>query len=119
MPTPVALERPGARRARQRGTHANIWLFLVPSGIVLAAVLLYPLGYAIYLSLFNYDIGVGSEQFIGLGNYTALLSEARFWDSLERTALIVTSAVTLEFCLGLVVAYRSINSPSECAHSAC
>ena len=105
MPTPVALERPGAGRARRRGTHANIWLFLVPSGVVLAAVLLYPLGYAIYLSLFNYDIGVGSEQFIGLGNYTALLSEARFWDSLERTVLIVTSAVTLEFCLGLVVAY--------------
>jgi multiple sugar transport system permease protein len=72
---------------------------------MLAAVLLYPLGYAIYLSLFNYDLGAGIERFIGLGNYGALLSEARFWDSLQRTVGIVTAAVALEFSLGLLVAY--------------
>ena len=72
---------------------------------MLAAVLLFPLGYAIYLSLFNYDLGAGIYQFIGLGNYAALLGEARFWDSLLRTVLIVRAAVTLEFCLGLLVAY--------------
>jgi multiple sugar transport system permease protein len=77
----------------------------VPSFLVLAAVLLYPLGYAIYLSLFNYDLGAGIYQFIGADNYTALLGEQRFWASMLRTVLIVVSAVTLEFCLGLVVAY--------------
>ncbi len=64
-----------------------------------------PLGYAIYLSLFNYDLGAGIEQFIGLGNYNALLNDARFWDSLLRTVLIVAAAVALEFCLGLLIAY--------------
>ena len=72
---------------------------------MLAAVLLYPLGYAIYLSLFNYDLGAGIERFIGLGNYGALLSEARFWDSLQRTVGIVSAAVALEFSVGLLVAY--------------
>lgn len=72
---------------------------------MLAAVLLYPLGYAIYLSLFNYDLGAGIERFIGLGNYSALLSESRFWDSLQRTVGIVGAAVALEFSLGLLVAY--------------
>jgi multiple sugar transport system permease protein len=80
-------------------------LFLLPSAVVLAAVLLYPLGYAIYLSLFNYDLGAGIYQFIGAGNYVELLGEQRFWASLLRTVLIVISAVTLEFCLGLAVAY--------------
>jgi len=80
-------------------------LFLIPSATTLAAVLLYPLCYAIYLSLFNYDLGAGIERFIGLGNYGALLSEARFWDSLQRTVGIVTAAVALEFGLGLLVAY--------------
>jgi len=80
-------------------------LFLIPSATTLAAVLLYPLGYAIYLSLFNYDLGAGIERFIGLGNYGALLSEARFWDSLQRTVGIVSAAVALEFSLGLLVAY--------------
>ncbi len=72
---------------------------------MLAAVLLYPLLYAIYLSLFNYDLGAGIEQFIGLGNYGALLSDARFWELLERTVIIVSAAVALEFSVGLVVAY--------------
>ena len=44
----------------QRG----LWLFLVPSGLVLTLVLLYPLGYAIYLSLFNYYLGGGERTFI-------------------------------------------------------
>jgi multiple sugar transport system permease protein len=68
-------------------------------------VMLYPLGYAIWLSLFNYDLGSGARDFIGLGNYAALLADGRFWDTLNRTVLIVLAAVGLEFCLGLLVAY--------------
>ena len=67
--------------------------------------MLFPLGYAIWLSLFNYDLGSGAYDFIGLGNYLALLADARFWESLVRTVVIVLSAVGLEFCLGLLVAY--------------
>jgi multiple sugar transport system permease protein len=67
--------------------------------------MLYPLGYAIWLSLFNYDLGNGAYDFIGLGNYAALLVDERFWDSLNRTVVIVLAAVALEFCLGLLVAY--------------
>jgi multiple sugar transport system permease protein len=80
-------------------------MFLVPSTIVLLFVMVFPLGYAIYLSLFNYDIGAGIFEFVGLGNYGALLVEQEFWDSLWRTVLIVASAVTLEFVTGLLVAY--------------
>lgn len=80
-------------------------MFLVPSAIVLLFVMVFPLGYAIYLSLFNYDIGAGIFEFVGLGNYGALLAEQEFWDSLWRTVLIVASAVALEFVTGLLVAY--------------
>ena len=72
---------------------------------MLAAVLLIPLAYAMWLSLFDYDIGAGIDRFIGLGNYGALLADAQFWDSLKRTVIIVASAVALEFSLGLLVAY--------------
>ncbi len=71
--------------ARFSGPEGSWWLFLVPSALVLAAVMLYPLGYAIWLSLFNYDLGSGARDFIGLGNYAALLTDARFWDTLNRT----------------------------------
>jgi multiple sugar transport system permease protein len=67
--------------------------------------MLFPLGYAVWLSLLNYDLGSGSRVFIGLGNYQELLADARFWDTLTRTLGIVLAAVGLEFCLGLLVAY--------------
>ena len=81
------------------------WLFLAPSATVLTAVMIFPLGYALWLSLHNYDLGSGSRDFIGLGNYQELLADARFWTTLTRTLGIVLSAVGLEFCLGLLVAY--------------
>ena len=80
-------------------------MFLVPSAIVLLVVMVFPLGYAMYLSLFNYDIGAGIFEFVGFGNYGGLLAEQEFWDSLWRTVLIVVSAVALEFVTGLLVAY--------------
>src|SRR5271165_6959967 len=102
---PRARTRTAVRRPRHLGSAASAWLFLVPSGAMLGAVLLIPLGYAIWLSLFDYDLGAGTDRFVGLGNYAALLAEAQFWDSLGRTVLIVTSAVSLEFGLGLLIAY--------------
>jgi multiple sugar transport system permease protein len=91
--------------SRRRGNHTAWWLFLTPSLAVLTAVMLFPLGYAVWLSLLNYDLGSGSREFIGLGNYRELLDDARFWITLFRTIVIVLSAVGLEFCLGLLIAY--------------
>ena len=84
----------------------GLWLFLVPSGLLISLVLLYPLGYAIYLSFFNYYLGgQAPPAFVGLGNYAELLQDARFWSSLRTTVLIVAGAVGLEFALGLLVAF--------------
>ena len=84
----------------------GLWLFLVPSGLMISLVLLYPLGYAIYLSFFNYYLGGQvPPSFVGLGNYAELLQDARFWSSLRTTVLIVAGAVGLEFALGLMVAF--------------
>jgi ABC-type sugar transport system permease subunit len=54
------------------------WLFLVPSGVVVVLVMVYPLTYAINLSFSNYDLGSGSHAFIGLRNYASLLTDQRF-----------------------------------------
>lgn len=84
----------------------GLWLFLVPSGLMISLVLLYPLGYAIYLSFFSYYLGgQAPPSFVGLGNYAELLQDARFWSSLRTTVLIVAGAVGLEFALGLLVAF--------------
>lgn len=78
--------------------------FLVPSLVILAAVLVYPLGYAIFLSSFQYYLARPRHTFVGLGNYVELLADARFWSSLSNTCVIAGASVALEFVVGLAVA---------------
>ena len=98
----VAARRP---RTRKAVTGRRLWPFLLPSAIISFFILIYPLCYALYLSLFNYYLVSGASAFVGLGNYADLLGDGRFWAALQRTFLIVVSAVGLEFCVGLAVAY--------------
>lgn len=83
-------------------------LFLLPSALILGLVMLAPLGYAVYLSGFDYFMGQ-SKTFIGLSNYQFLLWDERFWSSLGRTFFIVICSVTLEFLSGLLIAYGLYN----------
>jgi multiple sugar transport system permease protein len=84
----------------QRG----LWLFLVPSFGLMAVVLLWPLGYAAYLSTFDYYLGSKEVHFVGLANYVQLLSEARLWHSLWTTIVIAMGSVAVEFALGFALA---------------
>jgi multiple sugar transport system permease protein len=88
-----------------RAGKRQLWLFLLPSAGLLGLVMLYPLTYAIYISFFNDDLGIGSHAFVGAANYLGLLGDPRFWISLAQTLLICVAAVTLEFFVGLAVAY--------------
>jgi multiple sugar transport system permease protein len=83
----------------------NLWWFAAPSFVVLAAVMLYPFASAIYLSLFDYYLARPDDAaFVGLANYTSLLTDERFWSSLVNTLIIAGGAVGLEFVVGLSVA---------------
>jgi multiple sugar transport system permease protein len=82
----------------------SLWWFTAPSVSLLALVFVYPLGYCVYLSFFDYYLPVPEHRFVGLANYRELLGEARFWHSVATTLGIVVSAVTLQFGVGLAVA---------------
>ena len=85
----------------QRG----LWLFLVPSFGLMTLVLLWPLGYAAYLSTFDYYLGSREMRFVGLANYAQLLGEARLWQSLWTTIVIALGSVGVEFALGFMLAF--------------
>lgn len=84
-------------------TRSLLW-FAVPSFALLTAVLLYPLGYSVYLSLHEVHLASAVQPFAGWGNYAALLTEERFWSSLVTTLKITAAAVMLEFFLGFALA---------------
>ncbi len=93
-------------RLRSRGNPRNrtLWLFVLPSALVVTLVELYPVCYAVYLSFQDYYLGRPSSNFIGLDNYTTLLSQGRVWSSLRVTAILTFGAIAIEFFLGLMLA---------------
>jgi multiple sugar transport system permease protein len=82
----------------------SLYWFLAPSLILLTVVMAYPLGYAIYISFFDYHLPSPPARFVGFENYGRLLADERVWHSLITTLVIAWSAVTLEFVLGLGLA---------------
>jgi len=81
-----------------------MWLFMLPSLVVMTVVLAYPLASAIYYSFLRYYLGGGAPQFIGLANYLELLADARFWGDLLNTVIIVGASVALQLVVGLALA---------------
>ena len=80
--------------------------FASPSLVLISLVIVFPLAYAFYLSLQNFDLSTGPDyQFVGVQNYTeAVLRDGRFWGSVWNTAVITGPALVLELLLGLGIA---------------
>ena len=80
--------------------------FASPSLFLISLVIVFPLGYAFYLSLQNFDLSVGPDyQFVGAQNYAeAVMRDGRFWGSVWNTAIIIGPALVLELLLGLGIA---------------
>lgn len=82
------------------------WAFASPSLVLIALVILFPLGYSFWLSLLNFDLAVGPEaDFVGAKNYAdALLRDGRFLGSIWNTAVIIAPSLACELLLGLGIA---------------
>src|SRR4051794_13487686 len=90
----------GPRRTRRdwRG-----WAFVAPFMVVFAAMIIAPVVYAIYLSLFRQQL-IGGNAFVGLGNYVAVLQDEKFWASLGRVSLFLVVQVPVMLALSLTAA---------------
>jgi len=99
-PPATGLVVPKLRRQKRDWTG---WKFVGPFMIVFALVLIAPVIYSIYLSLFK-DQLVGGNSFVGLDNYAQALGDARFWESLGRVTLFLIVQVPIMLVLALAAA---------------
>ena len=73
-----------------------------PAAIIMLLVTAYPILYAVYLSLFRYDLRTPDENaFIGLDNYILVLSSGVWWQAVLATTIITVVSVLLELIIGL------------------
>jgi multiple sugar transport system permease protein len=99
-PPATGLVVPKLRRQKRDWTG---WKFVGPFMIVFALVLIAPVIYSIYLSLFK-DQLIGGNSFVGLDNYAQALGDARFWESLGRVTLFLIVQVPIMLVLALAAA---------------
>ncbi|MFI2033846.1 ABC transporter permease subunit [Streptomyces bottropensis] len=96
LPTP-----PAAPRKSVTGT--RLWvavLFLLPALVLLGALVVYPIGYSVWRSLFDAD----GSGFVGLDNYAEIFSDDSTLVAVRNTAIWVAVAPALVTALGLIFA---------------
>src|SRR5918999_1834796 len=76
------------------------WLWLAPAFAFLIAYLIYPTVRTFILSLQNRD----STEFVGLDNYTGLISDGSFWTTILNTALWIVFFAGIVVVLGVRLA---------------
>jgi multiple sugar transport system permease protein len=79
------------------------WLFLLPFLIVFVAMLVIPLVYSGYLSLFQ-DRIIGGHVFVGLDNYGKAFSDPAFWEAIGRMTIFLVVQVPIMLGLALFFA---------------
>lgn len=81
------------------------WLLCAPAVMAMLLVTAYPIAYALWLSLFRYDLRFPAQrEFIGLSNYASVLSSEVWWKALTNTLIITIGSVSFELVLGLALA---------------
>lgn len=79
------------------------WQFTAPFLAIFALVFLAPIGYGIYLSVFDTKL-IGGTSFVGADNYTKALTDPLFWSAFGRVALFLAVQVPIMLFLALLIA---------------
>jgi multiple sugar transport system permease protein len=90
---------------RAKGERNLGWRLAGPAFIIMLLVTLYPIGYAVYLSLFNYRLtDPAGKKLVWLQNYITALSDSLFWEAFTTTLVIVIVTLVFELILGMAIA---------------
>ncbi|HEU0041596.1 MAG TPA: sugar ABC transporter permease [Jiangellaceae bacterium] len=102
-PRPKANTPVSGRRHHER--RLGLWLSS-PAFIVMVVVTAYPLAYALVLSLYRYRLtDPEGREFVGLRNYTTVLTDPIWWTAFATTTAITVVSVVVELVLGLAFAW--------------
>ena len=78
--------------------------FLLPTAIVVAVFVVFPVGFSIYLSLHEWDFLTKVHPFVGLQHYRTLLTSRDFWRVVRNTAYFSVGSIPATLIVALVLA---------------
>ncbi len=80
-----------------------IFLFIFPTILLMAIIVIIPIFMSGYYSLLKWD-GIGKGTFIGLGNYQQLLGDERFINSVLRSLAFAGLSLVIQLPFSLLIA---------------
>jgi ABC-type sugar transport system permease subunit len=92
-----------AKWSRQRRELIGGLLLLTPALLILLGLVVYPFLYAIWLSFLEKSVGTVG-QFVGLRNFSYVITWPQFLAALKNTATFTIVAIAIKFTLGMSVA---------------
>ena len=96
---------PVARRVRGMSDRAIAWLFILPTMVLLLAINIFPLIWAIRLSFTGFMANLPNPaRFIGIDNYIDILTDEDLWTNFQITANFVFWTIALQVLIGLGLA---------------
>src|SRR3954447_10809032 len=117
-PPPVAqVTTPGrrfwhSRRVKEKKDwKAGLWalLFLGPNLILFLVFTAYPVGYGLYISLYNYSV-LKPKRWVGLGNYDRFIHHPQTPDLIKRSIYYAVGATIPAVILPLIIAVLIVNA---------
>ncbi len=103
--TPTGPRTAKELRARRRASRPRWapWAFIAPSMLLFAVFAFTPI--AISLALSFQDVTLfGGGEWIGADNYTSMVDDPLFWESVKNTAVFTAGTVPTSMAIGLVLA---------------
>jgi multiple sugar transport system permease protein len=87
-----------------RGDKVLAYLFLLPSAILLAILVLYPFSQVIFLGFYEKDTLLPEKTWVGLENYRAFIEYPDLANAFKNTIYWTAGSVILEMCVGMITA---------------
>jgi multiple sugar transport system permease protein len=102
-----ATPQPVLLRMRGLSDRAIAWAFITPTIVLLLAINIFPLLWAIYLSFTNYRANRPNAvaESVGLKNYERVLTDPDIWQAMQTTAHFVFWTILLQMLIGFSLAY--------------
>lgn len=86
-------------------------LLVLPTVLVLALIVIFPLLFSLYVAVTGYDIRIPEHPFVGIGNFKNLLKQGDFYNSLYVTGIMILAELFVELLLGLLLALLLLQLP--------
>lgn len=94
-----------AQRTSFTGRQLAPYVYLAPMITLLGIFTYWPFIHTAWLSLFSWNLSPGSEmRFVGLENYSAIVSTSLFEDAVKNTGIYIAASVPLKVLLPIPIA---------------